>query len=118
MNSFTQIISLINKIEWVEKYMEKGNIFDNNFYILEIHKDILDIIFSIEKQLNTNLIDLKSVIDNPIKSNSVSLLKNIDIQNNRINILVIEMEDALIKIRDIIQKLNTNIIKYTTTGAL
>lgn len=112
IESFSRIMSLIDQIEWVEKYMEKWDIFDSNFYALQLHRDILKIINPIENELTLKLIELKSTKNNPINSSNISSIENINLQSDRINMLINDMENAIEKLKNIIENLNNNIIRY------
>ena len=105
MVSFSSIMNLINRIEWIEKYMEKWDIFDSNFYALQIHMDILKVISPTE---------LKSVKNTTIEINNAALTENMSLQYHRISSLINDMENNIERLRNIIEQLNNNILRYTS----
>ena len=114
MVSFSSIMNLINRIEWIEKYMEKWDIFDSNFYALQIHMDILKVISPIENELSMKLTELKSVKNNTIEINNAALTENMSLQYHRISSLINDMENNIERLRNIIEQLNNNILRYTS----
>lgn len=98
--------------------MEKGDIFDSNFYAIQLHRDILKVISPIENELSMKLAELKSVKNTTIESKNTSLIENIDLQNRRIYLLANNMENAIEKLKNIIEQLDNNIIRYINHKAV
>lgn len=87
---------LIVKVEKMEKYQKRGDIFDAKFYSEHLNRDILKIINHIENQLNERLIELKNIyIINNKQSYKNIIQSNLDAQNIRIQLLMEEMDSML-----------------------
>ncbi len=87
---------LIVKVEKMEKYQKRGDIFDAKFYSEQLNRDILKIINHIENQLNERLIELKNIyIINNKQSYKNIIQSNLDAQNIRVQLLMEEMGSML-----------------------
>ena len=99
--NYTQMMRLIVKIEKMEKYIKRWDIFDAVFYTLQLNRDILNIVQHIEEQLIQRLTELQIIASGTEKKNSdTSLEKNMEQQYIRINMLILEIESTLSKIRN------------------
>lgn len=108
---YTQIMKLIMRIERLEKYIKKWDIFDAVFYTLQLNRDILNIIQHIEEQLIQRLTELQIIASSTEeKNNDTSLEKNMEQQYIRINILISEIESMLSKIWTMKTQLEKNSI--------
>lgn len=85
----------------MEKYIKRWDIFDAVFYTLQLNRDILNIVQHIEEQLIQRLTELQIIASGTEKKNSdTSLEKNMEQQYIRINMLILEIESTLSKIRN------------------
>lgn len=94
--NYEKIMRLIIKIEKMEKYQKRGDIFDAKYYSEQLNRDIIKIINHIENQLNERLIELKDIyIKNNKQSYKNIIQSNLDAQNIRVNILIEEISSML-----------------------
>lgn len=108
--NYERIMRLIVKVEKMEKYQKRGDIFDAKFYSEHLNRDILKIINHIENQLNKRLIELKNIYVINNKQNHKNIIQsNLDAQNIRVQLLIEEISSMLWKI----QHLKNQIYQYS-----
>lgn len=108
--NYERIMRLIVKVEKMEKYQKRGDIFDAKFYSEQLNRDILKIINHIENQLNKRLIELKNIYVINNKQNHKNIIQsNLDAQNIRVQLLIEEISSMLWKI----QHLKNQIYQYS-----
>ena len=110
MFAYGKIMRIISKVESLEKYLRKGDIFDAKFYIMQLNGDILKIMEFIEKQLTEKIESLNSLRQDSTHRNipDISLQKNSNIQEIRINRLKAGIEMVLKQIHILILKVGYN----------
>lgn len=110
--NYTQMMRLIVKIEKLEKYIKRWDIFDALFYSQQLNRDILGLIRPIEEQLTEKLTDLRLTLPKLDTGwhTDISLEKSIEYQNDRIRILIWEIELMLSRIQYMKEQLEKNTV--------